>query len=1138
MVQRFTPLDESARIRIRESVDETLFVEAGAGTGKTTSLVDRIKTLIASGITTVDRIAAITFTESAASELRDRIRERLEQSADDPAQTEVERSLCRQGVSDLDSASFQTLHGFAAALLQERPLEAGLPPSFETMDEIAGELAFDEAWAEWIDWALDDAANIPTLPLALSLGLRPDDLRSVALKFHQNHDLLTNAAFDDVSMPSPLAVPGLVGAAGELSRLCGLSKIRESDALFDHVQSKLASIPRFVGMEAGSASAYRLLNRLLPLRQSGGAQRNWETDPVSGENACTYLKDLMRDLDSAANEEIAQVRQAALVPLLRALRGFVLQYALDRRRQGRAGYHDLLVWARDLLRDNIGVRDHFRSKFTHLLIDEAQDTDPIQAEIAMFLAERVDPVGLDSARPRRWEHVTPDPGKLFVVGDPKQSIYRFRRADVQQMALLQQRIGGEAVRLVQNFRSQRPVIDWVNHVFGLWMASGNTGVEYGPLVHRWEVETDHFNKPSVWCLGAPMEGNIGPVREFEADGIVELLARIVGDGWQLRDEDSDDESAYRPARFSDICILMPRRTALPQLELALDDADIPYRLEGASLIYVTQEVRDVLNCLKAIDDPADEVAIVAALRSPAFACTDVELLQFYESGGRFDYLSDVDSTQGPVAGALGELRSYHHRRLWAQTSDLIDRFIRERPLMTSAVEHPRTREQWRRYRFVVDQARAFSRAGGNSLRAFLEWVEVQAAERARVTEVAVPETDEEAVRVMTVHGSKGLEFPVVVLTGLNSGGAQGPGSVLFDREGRVVEASVGLSGRRFETPGYQALAANEQAMLNAEAIRLLYVATTRAKDHLVLSLYRTGSGRSDAATIAAHLDGHDHLWRQILPDAEDAENPTHERPVSVPLVDASDTLMVAGDPAAGAQDSEHSLEARGRWIHDRDLVMAQQGRPSSVAATRLAQIANEEAKEEPESEEPWKRGRAGTSVGRAVHAVLQTIDLATGSGIDETARAQSAAEGIPQRYAEVARLARIAVDSDAVRRAVASGRLWREVPVGIPLDDGVLEGFIDLLFETDDGLVVVDYKTDSLTAEQAADAAQRYSPQAGGYALAIQRVTGRPVNEVIFLFLQPHVEVVLTHIPELAAQAEALADSFLRVQQQTTSAPG
>lgn len=1114
MVATFTPQDDAARIRIRESLDETLFVEAGAGTGKTTSLVDRVIGLVTTGKATLDKIAAITFTEAAATELRDRIREKLELTASDESSSlgEAERAKCRRGVDDLDQASIQTIHSFAANLLQERPLEAGLPPSFEVMDSISGELAFDEVWSSRLDSALDDEELAPALSLGFSMGLTPGHLRAVALKFHDNYDLLAEASFDGVPMPQPTAVPEIVGALAELERLCEYSKLRDSDLLFAHVQGRIAGIRRLAEMEPGSPTTYRLLGRILPLTTNRGRVGDWEIDDGSGDNACKYLKGYLKELNDQANDELSQVRHAALIPLLDALKSLIIGYSESRKRQGRAEFQDLLVWARDLLRDNIEARDHFRRRFSHLLIDEAQDTDPIQAEIAMFLAEDVSTATRPEDRPRTWEEVTPERGKLFIVGDPKQSIYRFRRADVRQMARLQSSLGGDTLRLVQNFRSQRPVLAWVNHVFDQWMGQGVEQTEYVPVIHRWEVATDHALKPRVWSLGGPQDSTtIGPVRLKEAKGIANLLRHMVRSEWQVLDSAataSSGEEKYRPAEYSDVCILMPRRTALRSLELALDEADIPYRLEGASLVFDTQEVRDLINCLRAIDDPSDQVATVAALRSPAFACSDVELLRFSEAGGKFNYLADPDVLEGPIVEAFEALQTYHKARLWTSIASLVDRFIRDRLLMEAALDHPRTREQWRRYRFMVEQARAYAEAGGNSLRAFLDWVARQAAEGARVTEVPVPEVDEQAVRIMTVHGAKGLEFPVVILTALNSTSRSNPDKVLFDRDGKSVEVNAG-SARDFMTSGYEDLVENEKGMGENEYVRLLYVAATRARDHLVLSMYRTQKdGVSAAAEIASYLEGADDLWE-----------PVGELVEYVLQTEAISEVTMNSD--------NHSLENRDKWIAQREQVLERRGRPISVAATKLARVEKEESvSDESVAEEPWKRGRGGTSIGRAVHAVLQTIDLATGEGIVETSRAQAAAENLSRRQPDIARLARSAVESEVVKRAVSSDRFWREVPVVIPMGDGVLEGFIDLLFEEDDSLVVVDYKTDYLEGEDAQAGTDRYKLQAGSYALAVQKATGKPVKEVIFLFLQPKQEVTMEGIEELVAQAETAATAY------------
>ncbi|MEX2431396.1 MAG: 3'-5' exonuclease, partial [Dehalococcoidia bacterium] len=736
---------------------------------------------------------------------------------------------------------------------------------------------------------------------------------------------------------------------------------------------------------------------------------------------------------------------------------------------------------------------------------EFQDTDPIQAEIALYLAEGVPPGTPDAARPKRWREIKPEPGKLFVVGDPKQSIYRFRHADITLVDQLRSLIGMDSLALVQNFRSHRPVIEWVNHLFGQWMQRTDGQPEYLNLEWRWDGDGGGQTvSPGVYRLGAALPLPAPQVRRREAREIANLVRQIRDEAWPVTEHMHDDGSGvFRPARYSDICLLLPRRTGLlHNLEPALEDAGVPYRVESASLVFETQEVRDLLNCLEAVDNPVDQVALAAALRSPAFACSDADLLTFVDGGGRLDYLSPSDrSPEGPVLDALRALQAYHADCRWTPFPLLTERFIRERRLMELALSHPRPREQWRRYQFVVDRARAFAEAGGDSLRAFLRWMREQESEQARSVETPVPEGDEDAIRILTIHGAKGLEFPIVILADLGARPDYRPPAVLFDREADAIEVRLGRS----ETVRYDALRQAEAEREAEQQVRLMYVAATRAKDHLIVSCYRTeGNYVPVAGRIDGFLGNADHLWQPLA--AKEA-----------PLLPA---------PRSGIQGADADTpEARADWAAERQRLLRVQSRPEAIAATGLAKEEREDIALEAE---PWRRGRAGTSIGRAVHAVLQSVDLATGEGLKETARAQAQAESVPERAAEVEGLARRAIDSAAVRRAVASSRWWREVPVGVPVGGGVLEGFIDLLFEEDDGLVVVDYKTDALPDEKALrEAMRRYRLQGGAYALAVGRVTGKPVKEVIFVFLQPQTEERVDELPSAMAEAEAEAARLL-----------
>ena len=261
----FNPIDDDARRVIRDELEETLFVEASAGTGKTASLVARVVNLVLTGKTTLDRIAAITFTEAAAAELRDRVRQGLEEAAASDSRDAEERDRCRQGLVDLDQAAIQTLHSFASALLHERPLEARLPPSFETTDEIAAGIKFNEAWDTWLDGVLEPDSDLaPHLALALTLHMTLTQLKDVALALHRNYADLSGVTFAAPPGTPSSRMAELQQARPELERLCEYSKLQEGDLLYRHVQSKLGVARRLAEARPGSPIMYRLLCKSSP----------------------------------------------------------------------------------------------------------------------------------------------------------------------------------------------------------------------------------------------------------------------------------------------------------------------------------------------------------------------------------------------------------------------------------------------------------------------------------------------------------------------------------------------------------------------------------------------------------------------------------------------------------------------------------------------------------------------------------------------------------------------------------------------------------------------------------------------------------------------------------------------------------
>jgi len=407
---------------------------------------------------------------------------------------------------------------------------------------------------------------------------------------------------------------------------------------------------------------------------------------------------------------------------------------------------------------------------------------------------------------------------------------------------------------------------------------------------------------------------------------------------------------------------------------------------------------------------------------------------------------------------------------------------------------------------MVEQARAFMRVRGSSLRNFVDWIERQAQEDARMVEVPVPEADEDAIRIMTIHASKGLEFPITILSGLGSSKTNRSSTTYFDRISGTVDVRVGSNEAGiFTTSGYKTAREKDRSADAAEDVRLMYVVTTRARDHLIVSLFRSNSSaakRSRAAVISQQCAQTPGLWNEI---ATEGIVGTKAPPSEQPKTQAR--LMTAQD--------------RQGWLERRKKVIQAASKPASIAATTLAHVKKEEAEG---GEAAYWRGRGGTNLGRAVHSVLQSVDLDTGQGLEKISRAQAAAEGIPQRWQEIADMSQRALDSEIVRRALASGRYYREVFVSAPVNGVLIEGFIDLLFEEDGGLVIVDYKTDTLNSDEETQRSMaNYRLQGGAYALALGKLSGRPVKEAVFLFLQPKREVIIEDLEGAMADARNAA---------------
>ncbi len=765
--------------------------------------------------------------------------------------------------------------------------------------------------------------------------------------------------------------------------------------------------------------------------------------------------------------------------------------AAARRRDGTLVFNDLILWTRDLLRDDErGAEPAARARCDALLIDEFQDTDPWQVDIAESFARAADAgrwsPGACSWWATRSSRSTASAAPTWRSTPPSAPGW-WRRA-------------GVLARLTENRRSRSVVVDWVNAVMGALLGEVDDPTVQAPYVPILAERGDEVAGPGVAWMGEASDARAWEVRRAEAGDVAATCRAAVEEGWQVQERDG----AIRPAALRDMAVLIPTRTGLSAIEGALRAAGVPFRVEGGSLVFRTQELRDLINCLTAIDDPGDEVAVVGALRSAAFACSDVELAEHRRDGLRFNYLAPaVDAAPGPVADALRCLRAHHRERHDHSLASVVERFVAERGLVEVGLVDGRSRDAYRRARFVVEQARAFEADGPQGLRAFTAWLEERTGGAFLERDGAGLDDDEDAVRILTVHAAKGLEFPIVILAGIGSNPPYAaPPTVSLDPVGAPAVTVGTKSSGRLTLGDMAAVEAREATHRAAEAARVLYVGATRARDHLIVSLHHQARAAQGGAARLIGAGAMEHAPRWEPPAASTAGRPA-------PLAD----LEVEGAPTSPA---EHAA-ARGALVEGARLIRY-------TSATGIAAAGGERSFERGDDagEEPWSRGRGGTRVGRAVHAAIQSLSLDADSGqVTAAAAAQAVAEAIPERADEVAALVTAALGSEAAGRARAARGALREVPFAFRHGDAIVEGFIDLVIPTADGVEIVDWKTDDVTAGGVEERLAGYRVQAGLYARGLREATGLGVGRITYVFVRPGLERSPGEPDALAASALA-----------------
>ena len=1052
-----------------------VFVSAGAGTGKTTVLVERFAKAVCERALDVDSLLVITYTERAAGELRDRIRARL---------VEAERGdLAR----DLDAAWISTIHGFCLRLLKAHPFAAGIDPRFRVLDDAQARVLQREAFESALTEFCADG-DTERLGLLSTYGTR--GLRRMLTGVHET----LRAA----GRPLVLELGERPGLAERIAELNEAARCLVDDA--DAGESARASAARALELLAERTLPERLLD-LGELK-------------ARGEHAVSY-EEARHGVEQAALDELAARDRDMLQELLER---FGEAYRAGKDRESALDFEDLQLAARDLLRDNAAVRERESWRFRSIMVDEFQDTNRLQCEIVDLLAEG------------------PDGKELFFVGDEFQSIYRFRHADVEVFRERRERSGG-VLALTQNYRSRPEVLAAVNHLF-----SSEFGEEFQPLEAAGRFPDPVFGAPVELLVTDKSTYSGTPIhwRRAEARHIAARVKQLVDSG---------------EAAAGEIVLLFAAGTDAEHYEEELRSAGLrTYRATGRGY-FGQQQVVDLLAYLRLLHNRYDDEALVTVLASPFVGLSNDALVLLRSAATRRPLFQPFERG---LPADLSE-RDRHLCRAFLQRfarlgqaahglslEQLCERIVADHDYDLAVLARWDGRRRYANMRKLARLARSYEELRGRDIEGFVRFVREQEAVGARELEAVAEEEDGDAVRLLTIHAAKGLEFKVVIVADAGRDRtAPSPDEILCLPDGRfgfrVADPATGSRRPAFE---YERVREAEREAERAERLRLYYVAMTRAIDRLIVSgaidpgrtadqgtpigwvLSRLEAQELDAAgdgPVEIVRDGARLLVRVDRYSAEQAASAP--APAVPPAAEEGQLELFAGEGLAPLPPLAPKLPElppvpapplhRVRRLSYSALALFDRC-SYRYFAERIAGMRPADA----HGTVPGQTGLAATEVGDAVHRLLETVDM--------TAPAVPDLEPVRSWYPAVSEeeLGRIGgfvaayCGSELASRIALLEGATVERPFAFEHDGVLLHGRLDVFWSDGSRALVLDYKTNSLaegTPEEIVES--DYRLQRLVYALACLR-TGAEEVEVVYHFLERPDAVVSTRFA--AGDTEAL----------------
>ena len=1107
--------------------DRNLVVTAGAGTGKTTLLIDRLVHLLLRNPQPlkITEIVALTFTNKAADEMKLRLRQRLQAFLDIRLDREVANDAEAKTKSDvaalialyqlskdeldnrihdalrnMERSDIGTIHSFAANLLRLYPLEAGVDPQFREDDSAAFDRLFDDHWDLWLDQELSLRSPHAEDWQKILPRCRLDHIKTLAKSMAaENVDLRQNA---DGANPVPAALRDWLA---QLESKAAALIERHSE---DRLNEKLLRAARAVIAEFKKSR-----QRLNPSAEEcvllSEKSINRTTQGWSPEDA------------TEAHELVRAARGLVHVDgeLTATLRRLLIPYAEDFRerfvREGHLSFDGLLVRARNLVRDQVRVRTDLKRRYRTILIDEFQDTDPIQYEILLYLAEEPSQAATD------WRQVKMVPGKIFVVGDPKQSIYAFRRADIEAyLEVVEKSIiaqNGVECRLTTNFRSNAAILDGVNGAFeNLIQAQDGVQPPYIAIQSAPGRTSGPSDIPNLLVrkIIADQDISAETARHLEGESVARWLKeQVLGKAPILN---ARGETVY--AQPKDVAILLRKLTDIHDYLEPLRHQGIRYVVEGERHFYAAKEIIDAVNLLRAVENPHDRMALVGVLRSPLGGLTDQQIYELHRHN-LLDYRAAVklDGKDFPptVAQLYDALARLHEETRTLPIGAAIALVFATLPVELLAACYFHGEQAVANLQKLAQQAEVLGREGLTTLKEAIRQLEKRVLEIKDEGESVLAEENLDAVRIMSIHKAKGLEFPLVILAGCQTGIEGGRNT---DAEA-IFDWSTGLTGLRIgPISDLAGLYIAEKSRLRSaeEQKRLLYVAMTRAREHLIVSC--APSSRRSHDSFLSMLDS---TLDERITGAESSKTVSLGRgTVTIEVVSASLTAPSrAKVKSAGAKKRPDWQPFIETWAHR--IAACERAQRSALFLTPTRLKRQEEALTEAGDKMNGQiyRQTPPLVVGDLAHRLLQNWDFSTNATsferrlhdwITNVLPSELESSG-PDIESELREIFTNFLRSTAYAEVASARILGREVPLLMPWNGQIMEGVIDLIYEKNGLLYLADYKTDRIARHELSQSTERYRLQVEIYSQAVRQSLRREpaAFKVIFLRLGEAVELGL-----------------------------